>query len=83
MTHIGATARPWILDRRHGLSMDTLSRARVSLVRGPTDLRPKTITHLGIGALVQARLGVYAVDLNRRSWLALIRGISLMSDRAE
>ena len=65
------------------LSTATLAGARVR--RAPRYERSavQNFTHLGVGAFARAHLGVYADDLNRRGWPALIRGISLMSDRAE
>ncbi len=39
------------------------------------------ITHLGVGAFSRAHLGVYADDLLRRGWPALIRGVSIRSRR--
>jgi fructuronate reductase len=69
--------------RAQRLSMATLARARVRWCHSTSDLRPQRITHLGVGAFARAHLGVYADDLNRRGWPALIRGVSLMSDRAE
>jgi fructuronate reductase len=63
--------------------MGTLGGARVSLVPGYERSSTQSITHLGVGAFARAHLGVYADDLNRRGWPALIRGISLRSDRAE
>jgi fructuronate reductase len=65
------------------LSMATLADARVPLVPQYERSAVQNITHLGVGAFARAHLGVYADDLNRRGWPALIRGISLMSDRAE
>ena len=63
--------------------MATLARARVSLVPPYERSSTATIAHLGVGAFARAHLGVYADDLNRLGWPALIRGVSLMSDRAE
>jgi fructuronate reductase len=65
------------------LSMATLADARVRLAPPYERSAVQNITHLGVGAFARAHLGVYADDLNRRGWPALIRGISLMSDRAE
>ena len=65
------------------LSMATLARVRLRLVPPYERLSTPTITHLGVGAFARAHLGVYADDLNRRGWPALIRGVSLLSDRAE
>jgi fructuronate reductase len=63
--------------------MGTLGRARVSLMPGYERSSTQSIAHLGVGAFARAHLGVYADDLNRRGWPALIRGVSLRSDRAE
>ncbi len=63
--------------------MGTLARARVSLVPDYERSSPQRIAHLGVGAFARAHLGVYADDLNRRGWAALIRGVSLRSDQAE
>jgi fructuronate reductase len=63
--------------------MGTLARAHVALVPAYERSSAQRITHLGIGAFARAHLGVYADDLNRRGWPALIRGVSLRSDRAE
>jgi len=65
------------------LSTATLGGARVQLVPQYERSSVQRITHLGVGAFARAHLGVYADDLNRRGWPALIRGISLISDRAE
>jgi fructuronate reductase len=65
------------------LSMATLARAHLSLVPAYDRSSTQRITHLGVGAFARAHLGVYADDLNRRGWPALIRGVSLRSDRAE
>jgi fructuronate reductase len=65
------------------LSLATLSRARVPLVPGYDRSSVPRIAHLGVGAFARAHFGVYADDLNRLGWPALIRGVSLMSDRAE
>jgi fructuronate reductase len=65
------------------LAMASLARARPSLVPPYERSSTATIAHLGVGAFARAHLGVYADDLNRRGWPALIRGVSLMSDRAE
>jgi len=65
------------------LSMATLADARVQLVPWYERSSVQKITHLGVGAFARAHLGVYADDLTRRGWPALIRGISLISDRAE
>ena len=69
--------------RAKRLSTDTVAGARVQLVPQYERSSVQRITHLGVGAFARAHLGVYADDLNRRGWPALIRGISLMSDRAE
>jgi fructuronate reductase len=63
--------------------MATLAAASVPLVPPYERSFVQNITHLGVGAFARAHLGVYADDLNRRGWPALLRGISLMSDRAE
>ncbi len=63
--------------------MATLARARVPLLPRYERSSTPTITHLGVGAFARAHLGVYADDLTRRGWPVLIRGVSLMSDRAE
>lgn len=63
--------------------MATLADARVQLVPWYERSSVQKITHLGVGAFARAHLGVYADDLTRRGWPALIRGISLISDRAE
>ncbi len=47
--------------------------------RSPTP----TIAHLGVGAFARAHLGIYADDLCRNGWPALIRGVSIKSPRAE
>jgi fructuronate reductase len=65
------------------LSMATLAGAHVRLVPPYERSGVQNITHLGVGAFARAHLGVYADDLNRRGWPASIRGISVMSDRAE
>lgn len=41
------------------------------------------IVHLGVGGFARAHLGTYADDLLRAGWPAMIRGVSLRSDRAE
>jgi len=69
--------------RPQRLSMATLARARVPLLPQYERSSTPTITHLGVGAFARAHLGVYADDLNRRGWPALIRGVSLRSDRTE
>ncbi len=63
--------------------MATLARARLSLVPPYERFSTATMAHLGVGAFARAHLGVYADDLNRLGRPALIRGVSLMSDRAE
>ena len=63
--------------------MATLARARLSLVPPYERSSTPRLAHLGVGAFARAHLGVYADDLNRRGWPALIRGVSLLSDRAE
>ncbi len=65
------------------LSMATLARARLRSVPPYDRSSPQGIAHLGVGAFARAHLGVYADDLNRHGWPALIRGVSLVSDRAE
>ena len=65
------------------MSTATLAGAQVQLAPPYERSAVQNITHLGVGAFARAHLGVYADDLNRRGWPALIRGISLMSDRAE
>jgi fructuronate reductase len=65
------------------LSMSTLARAHVALVPDYERSSTQRITHLGVGAFARAHLGVYADDLNRCGWPALIRGVSLRSDRTE
>jgi fructuronate reductase len=65
------------------LSTATLAGARAQLAPQYERSSVQRIAHLGVGAFARAHLGVYADDLNRRGWPALIRGISLMSDRAE
>ena len=41
-----------------------------------------TIAHIGVGAFARAHLGVYADDLLRLGYPALIRGVSIKSNRA-
>ena len=64
------------------LSAASVSRARAA---GPTYDRvgPAPIVHLGVGAFARAHLGVYADDLLRAGWPAMIRGVSLRNHRAE
>ena len=68
---------------RPRLQASTLAYARA-------DARPEydrsaapVIAHLGFGAFARAHLSVYADDLLRRGAPALIRGVSLLSRRAE
>ncbi len=63
--------------------MAALARARLSLVPPYERSSTATMAHVGLGAFARAHLGVYADDLNRLGRPALIRGVSLMSDRAE
>jgi fructuronate reductase len=63
--------------------MATLARARPSLVPPYERSSTPRFAHLGVGAFARAHLGVYADDLNRLGRPALLRGASLMSDRAE
>jgi fructuronate reductase len=65
------------------LSTATLAGARTPLTPRYERSSVQRITHLGVGAFARAHLGVYADDLNRIGWPALIRGVSLMSERAE
>jgi fructuronate reductase len=41
-----------------------------------------SIAHIGVGAFARAHLGVYADELLRQDWPALIRGVSIRSSRA-
>ena len=63
--------------------MATLARARLCWCHRTSGSSTATMAHLGLGAFARAHLGVYADDLNRLGRPALIRGVSLMSDRAE
>ena len=47
--------------------------------RRTTGRGPPSIVHLGVGAFARAHLGVYADDLLRAGWPAMIRGVSLRS----
>ncbi len=62
------------------LSTRTLGRARTGAVPSYDRTLPASIAHLGLGAFVRAHLAVYADELSRLGWPALIRATSLHSN---
>lgn len=65
---------------RARLSSRTLGLARTAAVPTYDRTAPASIAHFGLGAFVRAHLAVYADDLARLGWPALIRATSLHGD---
>jgi fructuronate reductase len=61
------------------LSLATRDVSHADMLPSYDRAAPPSIVHLGVGSFARAHLGVYADDLSRRGWSALIHGISLRS----
>ncbi len=65
------------------LAAATLHRARAAMVPHYDRAGTAPIVHIGLGGFARAHVGVYADDLLRLGRPALVRGVSLRSNRAE
>jgi fructuronate reductase len=65
------------------LRASTLHRARTGVLPDYDRSAAPCITHLGFGAFARAHLAVYADALLRRGRPALVRGVSIRSQRAQ
>lgn len=70
-------------ERATRLAAATVDRARAAMVPHYDRAGTSAIVHIGLGAFARAHLGVYADDLLRMGRPALVRGVSLRSNRAE
>ena len=70
-------------QQRQRLRSSTLHRAHANALPDYDRSHAPCIAHLGFGAFARAHLAVYADDLLRRGWPALIRGVSIRSPRAQ
>src|SRR5580658_955257 len=61
------------------LSGRTQSMARAVSLPTYDRTAPPSVVHLGVGSFARAHLGVYADDLSRLGWSALIHGVSIKS----